>query len=56
MKQAIITYLRTSALRDVILLLGLFLLAKGLHGFDGRVMEIAIGILLITGGALSYLR
>ena len=56
MKQALIAYLKNGILKDALLVAGLFLLAKGLHGFDGRIMEITVGILLITAGALSYLR
>ena len=56
MKQALLTYLKTDAIKDLLLVIGLALLAIGLDGFDRRVMMCVIGGLFITGGITGYIR
>ena len=56
MKQVLFTYLKTDAIKDVLLVAGFVLLAIGLDGYDRRIMEIVIGGLLIIGGITGYVR
>lgn len=56
MKQALLLYLKSHAIKDIILAGGLVLLAIGLDGYDRRIMEITIGGLLVIGGIIGYVR
>ena len=56
MKQALILYLKTDAIKDLLLVIGLALLAIGLDGFDRRIMLCVIGGLCIIGGITGYTR